>query len=52
MIGSSVATTITGAAALMFLLFWATLRPYRHHYALTQSDLAATPVNAGTPGLI
>jgi MFS family permease len=55
MIGSSVAITITGAAALMLLLFWATLRPYRRHYALAQADQVARPVAetlpAGAPPL-
>jgi len=38
MIGASVAITIAGAAVLMLVLFAATLRPYRAHYRLAQSD--------------
>lgn len=38
MIGASVAITIAGAAVLMLVLFAATLRPYRTHYRLAQSD--------------
>ena len=39
MIGTSVAITIAGAAVLMLVLFAATLRPYRAHYRLAQSDV-------------
>jgi len=39
MIGSSVAITIAGAAALMLVVFAATLRPYRDHYQLAQTGI-------------
>src|SRR6266566_7234129 len=41
MIGSSVALTTAGAAVLMLVLFRATLRPYRSHYQLAQSQAGA-----------
>ncbi len=36
MIGTSLALTISGASILMLLTFFATLRPYRAHYAMME----------------
>jgi MFS family permease len=36
MVGYSLAITVGGASILMILVFWMTLRPYRHHYQMME----------------